>query len=198
MAAAKMRHFNSPEELAKRQGQPEAAQYRGQGFRHYNHPEEVAKRAGKSASAVVAPSSKPQRRALFEPEGWPPAGDENTAMVRVDSEPPARRQQSFPGEAVERLESLESLLLSLVGDEAEAREFRMHMSNIGAVVDAQRKLINKVRALEDTVEQLVDAANAEPPARDVVPTVGPPLGSAGDAEPPASDAGTPPAPESPT
>lgn len=179
MAAAKMRHFNSPEELAKRQGEPAPA-VRGQGFRHYNSPDEIAKREGRGAAVVVPP----RQRRVLQAEGWPPPGQENTALVTTNAAPPPPRKRApLTGDAVERLEQLEELVYAMLDSPSEAREFRMHMSNFVAVVESQRDLITRVRALEKTVDQLTGDDEDED--------------DDGDSQPPSGGAGTPP-PTEPT
>ncbi len=164
MAAAKMRHFNSPEELALRAGQPVTAT-NGKEFRHYNHPEEVAKRAaaGQASTPVASPRSRSQARL---PEQWPPAGEPNNAPVEtpavlVDAQPPEPNEKpdTVPPPALgrtpsdQRLRRLEDIVFTLVESTAEARHFRMLLSNQQAVTDSQQNLINRVRAIELAIEE---------------------------------------------
>ena len=121
-----MRHYNSPEEIAKRTGEAVEPAKRGQGFRHYNSPEEVAKRGGQSAPVA------PQRRPYVAPvvEDWPLAGEDNTAMVRVEASPPQRFAPSADlvtnePSPEQRLALLERLVHTLCESPAEAREIRV-------------------------------------------------------------------------
>jgi len=182
MAAAKMRHFNSPEEIALRAGQPAAS--KGKDFRHYNHPDEVARRAAAGqSSAVIAP----QRVRPQQPAGaWPPEGESNNApvetpVVLVDAvevelnekpdtvPPPAARTPND-----ERLRRLENILFTFCESTAEARHFRMLLSNQQAVTDSQQDLVNRMRAVESTLDQAleddedddVEPAEPAPPTRD--------------------------------
>lgn len=172
MAAAKMRHFNSPEEVALRAGQPVTAT-NGKEFRHYNHPEEVAKRAaaGQASAPVVPPRRRSQARL---PEQWPPAGEPNNAPVEapavlVDAQPPEPNDKpdtvpppaGMRGPSDQRLRRLEDILFTLVESTAEARHFRMLLSNQQAVTDSQGDLINRVRAIEMTLEQALEDADAD-------------------------------------
>lgn len=154
MAAAKMRHFNSPEEVKRREGQP-AGTSKAKEFRHYNHPEEVARRAAAgqapSAAAVVPPR---QQRPAAPLEQWPPPGQSNNAPVDAPAvldtvPPPAAGPRN-----VERLRRLEELVYTLVEDIAEARHFRMLLNNQQAVTDSQQDLVNRVRAVEETLDGL--------------------------------------------
>lgn len=158
-----MRHYNSPEEIAKREGAA-ATPNRPEGFRHYNSPEEVAKRerAGR-ASSPIAPTAPARRVVDVKPEPWPPAGQDNTAMVRVDAAAPLPTRPRSPAslDLKERLEQLEAFVYALLDDPREAREFRLQLNNQAATTDAVRDLTPRVRALEGTVEQLVAHANAE-------------------------------------
>jgi len=145
-----MRHYNSPEELAKRQGQPEAAPTR-QGFRHYNHPEEVAKREGRSTAVVVPP------RRVIEAQGWPPPGQDNTASVEVrENDAPPSEPPSSADLPLERLERLEQVLFALVRDKGEAREFRVRLSSLDSVIDSQRTLGNRLLQLEQLLPAVDD------------------------------------------
>jgi len=173
MAAAKMRHFNSPEEIALRAGQP--AQTKGKEFRHYNHPEEVAKRAaaGEVSTPVAPPRPRPQARL---PEQWPPAGEPNNAPVEASAVlvaaavvAPNEKPDTVPPPAAartpsdQRLRRLEDILFTLVESVAEARHFRMLLNNQQAVTDSQQDLVNRVRAIEVTLDQVLeDADEAEP------------------------------------
>lgn len=163
--ATNMRHYNSPEELAKREGASAGPTVRGQGFRHYNSPDEVAKReaarGGKQAVSVVTPARSKQVVDVV-PEVWPPAGQENTASVVVHDAPQLPPVANAPAEGlVERVEHLERLVFTLLDDVTQAREFRMQLSNAGAVVESQRRLVNRVRAAEQVIDQLVIRAHAE-------------------------------------
>src|SRR5258708_7734506 len=106
MATSNKRHLKPPHEPPKRQAAP-AMEGQG-GFRHYTPPEEIAKREGKGKAAVVAPQ-RPARR-VVEAEGWPPPGQDNTAMVRVErptsGKPPA--PATVEPSVIQRLEHLES------------------------------------------------------------------------------------------
>jgi hypothetical protein len=166
MAAAKMRHFNSPEEVKRREGQP-AGTSKAKEFRHYNHPEEVARRAAAgqapSAAAVVPPR---QQRPAAPLEQWPPPGQPNNApvdapAVLVEAAPEVTNDKpdTVPPPAagprnVERLRRLEELVYTLVEDIAEARHFRMLLNNQQAVTDSQQDLVNRVRAVEETLDGL--------------------------------------------
>lgn len=164
MATARMRHHNSPEELAKRSGEPEPLARKGKEFRHYNHPEEVAKRAASGQGGSVAVS----RRVINttgEPPGWPPPGTEdNTAIVSAswpsepevsnsneDTEPPPAR-----GNLEQRLRRVENLLWTFLDGPDEAREFRRLLNNQQAVSDSQQDIINRVRTLEQTIEAVAE------------------------------------------
>ena len=153
MATANMRHFNSPEEIAKRENPSTAAPaQRGQGFRHFNSPQEVAKRTGQPVPPPVPPPVLTRQVIDVQPE--------------PQSDALALREQMLPlagplttGDAIERLEQLERFVYALLDDPREAREWRLQLHNIGATVEAQGVLANKVRAVEQTVDQLVAAAN---------------------------------------
>lgn len=184
MAAAKMRHFNSPEEIALRAGQPAAS--RGREFRHYNHPDEVARRAaaGQSSAAIAPQRVRPQQSVGGT---WPPEGEPNNAPVEtpavlVDAvevepnekpdtvPPPAARSPSD-----ERLRRLENIVFTLCESTAEARHFRMLLSNQQAVTDSQQDLVNRVRAVESTLDQVLeddedDVEPAEPALPEATPT----------------------------
>jgi hypothetical protein len=158
-----MRHFNSPDERAKREATDadgEKPQHRG--FMHYNHPDQIAKREreGKAATAVVAPKRQPRASAAALPADWPPAGEDNTASVIVAPggvAPPRRRRAPLTDlPAAERLEQLETLVYSFLDDVTQAREFRMLLSNQAAVTETQQGIADRVRALEATLEDLRD------------------------------------------
>lgn len=193
MAAAKMRHFNSPEEIALRQGQPAGASKRKE-FRHYNHPDEVAKRAAagqpSAAAAVVPQRVRPPAPAAAP---WPPAGEPNNAPVETpavvvdasagkpDTTPPPPR-----GDLDQRLRRIETLLYTFLEDVGEAREFRRLLNNQQGVTDSQQDLVNRVRSLELTLDQLAEEDDADDGDE---PEVEPEL--APDAVPTRDDNGTP-------
>jgi hypothetical protein len=181
-----MRHHNSPDELAKRAGEPEPAR-KGREFRHYNHPEEVAKRlaAGQPgavpvARRVVQTTASPVPLA---PMAWlPPGTVDNTASVTAavvpagaaddDDKPPTEPPK---GNIDLRLRRVELLLWSFVESQAEASEFRRLLNNQQAVSDGQLALVNRIRALEQAIDAALadadgvdidgsDDATAEPPA----------------------------------
>lgn len=166
MAAAKMRHFNSPEEVARRENQP-AGSSKGKEFRHYNHPEEVARRAAAGKpSSVVAPPRRPRAPAPML-EGWPPAGEPNNApapapvvvaatAVATNDKPDTVPPPAATGRNVERLNRLEALVHTFLEDEAEARHFRMLLNNVAALTEQQQPLVNRVRALELSLDQLLE------------------------------------------
>lgn len=164
-----MRHHDSPAERAKREAAAasgDSPREGAKGFRHYNHPDEIAKREreGLASSAVVAPQRQPrQPKPVLDVEGWPPAGQENTALVQTGAPAPRKRPVApFSGEEPQRrLELLEELVYTFLEDPGQAREFRMRMSNFVAVTESQRDLIARVRSLEQTVEDLVAAAESD-------------------------------------
>jgi hypothetical protein len=193
MAAAKMRHFNSPEEVARREGAPPGVS-RSKDFKHYNHPDEVAKRAAQGKpSSVVAPPRRPRAPAPSL-AAWPPAGEPNNApadppvVVAVGEVVPNEKPDTVPPPAgtnsnVARLRRLEALVHTFLEDEAEARHFRMLLNNVHAITEGQQDLINRVRSLELTIDQLLEQLNAdeadddeplEPLADDPHPEVAPP------------------------
>jgi len=161
MATANMRHFNSPEELAKRESTPAAAT-RSQGFRHFNSPEEIAKRTGKPVAAPAVAS--PARRVIdVKPEPAPPVAPSSVPLTGL-----ALREQTRPiagpGEQLtetERLALLERFVFALLDSPAEAREWRLQLHNISATVEAHGLLVAKVNALGAEVDQLISAANVD-------------------------------------
>lgn len=169
-----MRHYNSPEEIAKRTGEAVEPAKRGQGFRHYNSPEEVAKRAAQGATG----STSVQRRSPLAPvvEDWPPAGEENTALVVVN-DAPQPGEPFAAGSLEDRLERLERLVFAFLDSASEAREFRMLLSNQAAVTESQRDMIGRVKALEQTLDSLAadededDGGTEPPPAGSADPAV---------------------------
>jgi hypothetical protein len=191
MAAAKMRHFNSPEEVARREGAP-AGVSRSKDFKHYNHPDEVARRAREGRpSSVVAPPRRPRAPAPSL-AAWPPAGEPNNApadppvVVAVGEVVPNDKPDTVPPPAgtnsnVARLRRLEALVHTFLEDEAEARHFRMLLNNVAAITDGQQDLINRVRALELSLDQLLEQLDddddepLEPLTDDPNPEVAPPL-----------------------
>lgn len=172
MKAAPMRHYNSPEERAKREAAPAGATKQVGGFRHYNSPEERAKReaAGNASTAVVVPPS--HRPVLEAPKDWPPAGQENTASVVVTT-----AETVVPASPVVKASSPLDL-------NAEERvELRRVLNNYAALEEAHTRLTLRVRAIErvvpdidariETLEAAADAkavpatpdeANAEAPS----------------------------------
>ncbi len=179
MAAAKMRHHNSPEELAKRDGEAAQGTPRNrQEFRHYNHPEEVAKRAraGKvGGGSVVAPAKRVVQ--TTSEEIWPPAGTvDNTAHVSVkqlEAEAGAREamaalerdQLGVEGPAGltmgQRVRKLEVLLYTFVDDIREAREFRRLLNNQQAVTDGMASVGERLNAIELQIEAAIAEGEAE-------------------------------------
>jgi hypothetical protein len=155
MTTAPMRHFNSPAELAKREAGEGGEKPQHRGFRHWNHPEEIAKRErdGVIAKAIVVPGRSAAARPERDAEPWPPAGQENTASVIVGT-PPAPRTRPLNAAPDSRLGLLEECVYALLDTPSEAREFRMHLSNIAAVVESQRDLIARVKALEAAFDDL--------------------------------------------
>ncbi len=169
---APMRHHNSPEERAKREAAPEGDEPKNRkGFRHYNHPDEIAKReaAGEPPRAVVVPHAQPPQggrvMATTPPadlEAWGPSLGEpnNEGPVRrevpVLSHTPERPQSPDKLDVEQRLEQLEHFVYALLDSPREAREFRMLLSNQGAVTESQRDLIGRVRALERTLDQVLE------------------------------------------
>lgn len=169
MATARMRHHNSPEELAKRSGEPEPSARKGKEFRHYNHPEEVAKRAaaGQPGGVPVVP-----RRVVpttGTPAEWPPAGTiDNTASVEVTTsaapaatpeKPPTEPPPGKRGDVDTRLRRIENLLWSFVTNVSEARDFRRLLNNQDAVTETQQDINNRVRALEETLDSIAAQLN---------------------------------------
>jgi hypothetical protein len=199
---AQMRHLNSSEERAKRDELPEGpARAPHRGFMHYNHPDQVAKREreGAQASAVVVPQRQPRR--VVEATG------ESAAIVPAGAPAPRKRPMApLSGEEPQRrLELLEEVVYTFVEDPTQAREFRMNMSNVGAMVEAQRELIARLRAAEGTIEQLVARANEEGDDEvdeedDDEPADGLGPARSGDTTPPPADPATSPqdAPTKPT
>lgn len=181
MAAAKMRHFNSPEEVAKRDAQPPGTPSKPKEFRHYNHPDEVAKRAAAGKpSAIVAP---PRQRPPVPAEPWPPPGQPNNAPVttpvvmggapvasaaeaKPDTAPPPPR-----GDAEQRLRRLETLVYTFVESTGEARDFRRLLNNQQAVTDSQQDLVNRVRSLEEAVYDEAGDDDADDAAGDDAETL---------------------------
>jgi hypothetical protein len=170
MAAAKMRHFNSPEEVARRSSEPASGAPKHKEFRHYNHPDEVARRAAQGEpSAVVAHPRAPRRQ---RPEIWPPPGESNNAPVEAaavlvepapvienakpDTTPPPPAVSGGSGDWALRLHRLENILFTFADSVAESRHFRMLLNNQQAVTDSQGDLINRVRALELKLTALVE------------------------------------------
>jgi hypothetical protein len=168
MAAAKMRHHNSPEEVAKRAGAgPEPARNR-KDFRHYNHPAEIAKRAASGQGGGQAvPAKRRIVQAPAEPFGsWlPPGTVDNTASVSVrqlDAEAGTREalatleRDQLEGDGdvsfSTRLRKLEVLLYTFVDDVREAREFRRLLSNQQAVTDGMASVGERLNAIELTLE----------------------------------------------
>ncbi len=162
MAVAKMRHFNSPEELKRRASEGETKP-KGKEFRHYNHPEEVQRRAAAGQALPERLLGVTPRRVVANPQlQWPPAGTvDNTASVdvvpapveRAPTEPPPRR-----GDYDMRLRRIENLLWTFVDNVEEAREFRRLLNNQAAIVDVQLDINNRVRTIEQQIEAaLVDA-----------------------------------------
>jgi len=157
MATANMRHFNSPEELAKREGGAVAPTRSGQGFRHFNSPAEIAKRTGKpvAAPAVAAPA----RQVIdVKPE---PAPVSTAIALSEQTRPQAGPLTEEPSDPLERLALLERFVFALLDSPAEAREWRLQLHNIGATVEAHGLLVAKVNALTGEVDQLISAANVD-------------------------------------
>jgi len=156
MATANMRHFNSPEEIAKRESGPVAPAQRGQGFRHFNSPSEVARREGRPVPAAAAPPVVPARaRQVVDVQ---PEPEPQTALALLEQPRPQAGPLSAD-DPLERIAQLERFVYALLDDPREAREWRLQLHNIGATVEAQGLLANKVRAVEQTCDQLVTAQN---------------------------------------
>lgn len=166
MAAAKMRHYNSPDELAKRAGEEPSARQAAREFKHYNHPDEVAKRAAEAERVAAArlpgqavrPKAPPVKPQLPE---WPPAGTVDNTAPSLELRPPPMVPQakSAPvqrGDFETRLRRLEVLLWTFVETEAEARDFRMLLNNQQAVTDAQLEMAARVRAIELAIQEAED------------------------------------------
>lgn len=186
MATARMRHHNSPEELAKRSGEAEPVARKGKEFRHYNHPEEVAKREANGGGGVAV--TKRVINTTGEPPVWPPPGTEdNTAAVSAtwpdeakppEEAPPADEAPTSLGDFGLRLRRVENLLWTFVDGVQEAREFRRLLSNQQAVTDAQLDIRNRLSSLEQTIEAALaeeddteEPPPALPPLEDDVPPV---------------------------
>lgn len=203
MAAAKMRHHNSPEEVAKRAGAgPEPARSR-KDFRHYNHPDEIARRAaaGKGGGQPV-PSKRRVVQAPAEPFGsWlPPGTVDNTESVSVrqlDADAGTREalatleRDQLEGDGEPglhtRLRRVEALLFTFVDDVREAREFRRLLNNQQAVTDGMASVGERLNAIELTLEAAMAESEGdegdEEGAGDEEGTEGPPEGAS---EPPAT------------
>lgn len=172
MATATMRHFNSPEERAKRAAQPPSDPSTRGNFKHWNSPEERAKRGelpAPAASTAVVP--RPAKAAPAAP--WPPPGQANNAP---DAGPPveARRAPEPTGTLAERVKTLETLVFTLVDNVGEARDLRRLLSNLQAVTDTQQDFGNRVLALEHTLEDLAEQLDAESqPEAPAAPEAGP-------------------------
>ena len=186
MAAARMRHHNSPEELARRSAEPDPAARKGREFRHYNHPDEVARRAagGNPGGSAVVP------RRIVATTGvpvWPPAGTvDNTASVDVETapeKPPTEPPPGRRGDIELRLRRIENLLWTFVESAEEAREFRRLLNNQHAVTDVQLDINNRVRALEDMLEAAMAEQNDDAPTEPELPPLeddpAPALGTVG-------------------
>jgi hypothetical protein len=107
------------------------------------------------------------------------------------------------GRGIARLAALEELVHTFLDDTAEARHFRMLLNNVAAMTEGQQDLINRVRSLELTIDQLLeklgddeddDGEPLEPltddPQPEVLEMVPPPP-----APPTRDDNGEPPKPE---
>lgn len=134
---AQMRHYMSPEEVAKREGLP-ASSGRAQGFRHYNHPDEIARRAaaGEPSTAIVVPRGAPSPASVAAPAERPTSPEPGNRPLTGD----------------QRLRRLELLVYALLESPSEAREFRLLMNNLGAVTESQATLGNRLLALEHSFD----------------------------------------------
>lgn len=158
--ATQFRHHNSPEEVAKREGpQAPEAKRKGQGFRHYNSPEEVAAREARAGRkpAQTAPRPRTVVHTTAAPADWPPAGEQNNAPAG----PPVAARQLPPmpastGTIAERVQRLEALVLALVDNPGEAKQFRARLSDLESVVTSQRTLGNRLRAVEQELQDMAD------------------------------------------
>jgi hypothetical protein len=185
MPAPRMRHHNSPEELAKRSGEgAETVSKKGKEFRHYNHPEEVARRLAEGKAGGVPVAARRVFTTMGEaPPVWPPAGTvDNTAkvdvaLVRSAPEKPATEPPPARGDLETRLRRVEMLLWTFVESREEARDFRMLLNNAAAVAEVQQDINNRVRTLEQQIEAALAEALEE----------GDEEGDDGDALPPLED-----------
>lgn len=169
-----MRHLNSPAEVAKREAGTEGPRTKGASFRHYNAPEEVARRerTGESA-APVAPPRKPVVQPIAAPIDWPPKslGEPNDAPATDAAE--LRRtalgavgRQPQQGELEARVAQLEHFVYALLDSPNEAREWRLQLNNLQAVTEVQGQMAARVKALEQTLDDLSAADDGEGPEVD--------------------------------
>lgn len=160
---ARMRHHNSPEELAKRSGEA-ARTPKGAGFRHYNHPEEVARRAslGQQGGASVVPSSRPPQPRQQVVEAWPPPGTPNNAPAPDPIIAAARELPEPPPKGIEgRLARVETLVFTFLESVREAREFRRLLNNQQALTDAQLDIAARMQALEQSFDHIAAELDAQ-------------------------------------
>lgn len=183
---AGMRHFNSPEERAKREREGDKPTARAGGFRHFNSPEEVAKREAAAASGepqrapVAVPKRQGQRRAgvpaTVPVTDWPPQGEPNNApapaAVIVPGPAPLQPGTTAQTGLAGRVAALEQLVHILIESPAEARELRAGLVNFQAVLESQRSLGNRLLALEkqaDAIAEHLGLTGAEPAAEEEAP-----------------------------
>jgi len=147
MANARMRHFNSPEEVALRQGTPEAERKKPAGFMHFNHPEAIAARARGGTPEPVVVVEQKQRPVA-------PAAERAELQTLATGIEPRAPRRARNGDPQSRLEQLESFVYGLLDDAHQAREFRMQLLNLQATTDSQLALGNRLRALEESFDQV--------------------------------------------
>ena len=174
MAAAKFRHANSPDEIAKREAREAAGVTETvKGFRHYNHPEEVAKR--ERPAVPVAPTEQQRGAAPALPPVLPtpaplPAGVVPSAASVVIPGPPREPNalirlatlELIVTDLVERLEDrVDGALTDLFGTPEELQALRLVMHNLPALEEQGLSLRNRVKALEDTLDAHFEASTTE-------------------------------------
>lgn len=145
---SRMIHYNSPEEIAKREAAAAAAATphgnlsQPRKFLHFNSPEEIAKREAAAAGHTVEVIQ-------------PPAAAAPTVPVQQ-------------GDLETRVRRLEVLLLALCKDPAEAREFRRLLNNFDAVTGVQQEINNRVRALEQSFDGVQEFSDVDETANAII------------------------------
>jgi hypothetical protein len=145
MPVARMVHYNSPEEIAKREAAaaaPSGAAPPSKTFTHYNSPSEIAKREAAAGHTVE--------------------------VIQPPQQPSAETLPVQQGDLETRVRRLEVLLLAFCKGPAEAREFRRLLNNVDAVVDVQQDINNRVRALEQSFDGVQEFSDVDETANAII------------------------------